>query len=63
VVWVLGTDGALRAVPIRTGASDGKNTAVLEGELAEGDAVVTGIAGAAAGAAPAASRRMPGRFL
>jgi HlyD family secretion protein len=63
VVWVLGTDGALRAVPIRTGASDGKSTAVLEGELAEGDAVVTGIAGAAAGAAPAANRRMPGRFL
>ena len=40
VVWVLDA-GKPRAVPVRLGASDGTVTEV-SGELAEGDAVVTG---------------------
>jgi HlyD family secretion protein len=63
-VWVLGADGALRAVPIRTGPSDGKNTAVLGGELAAGDRVVVGIVGAPSATSTRAQRAgPPGRFL
>jgi HlyD family secretion protein len=39
-VWVL-RDGQLSATTIRIGASDGKRTEVLKGDLAEGQAVVT----------------------
>jgi HlyD family secretion protein len=65
VVWALGADGALRAVSIRTGPSDGKSTAVLDGELAEGDRVVVGIAGAAPTGSAGGQRPAgpPGRFL
>jgi HlyD family secretion protein len=38
-VWVL-RDGVPSAVPVVTGLSDGRRTAVLEGELKAGDAVV-----------------------
>jgi HlyD family secretion protein len=65
-VWVLGADGAApRAVQIRTGPSDGKNTAVLGGELAEGERVIVGIAGAApsGGTGPQRPAGPPGRFL
>jgi HlyD family secretion protein len=65
-VWVLGPEGVLRAVPVRIGPSDGKNTAVLEGALAEGERVVVGIAGAARPAATNTSGQRPpgpGRFL
>jgi multidrug efflux pump subunit AcrA (membrane-fusion protein) len=65
VVWAVGADGALRSVTIRTGPSDGKRTAVLEGELSEGDRVVIGIAGAAPKGSTGAQRPAgpPGRFL
>jgi multidrug efflux pump subunit AcrA (membrane-fusion protein) len=67
-VWLLGTGGSLEPRFVVVGPSDGKNTAVLSGELAEGDAVVTGAAGAAQdarGAAPAGRPGQPrfGRFL
>ncbi len=39
-VWVQ-VDGAIRAVPVRTGVSDGVNTELLDGALAEGTSVVT----------------------
>ncbi len=65
VLYVLAQDGALRAVPVQIGPSDGSNTAVLGGELSEGDQVVIGVGGAtvpAAGGAPARGQR-PGRYL
>ena len=34
-------DGAPAAVPVRTGASDGDRTVILDGELSAGDAVIT----------------------
>jgi HlyD family secretion protein len=64
-VWVVAPDGALREVQIQTGPSDGKSTAVLGGELAAGDRVVTGLAGDAGATPAAAQNRRPGfgRFL
>jgi HlyD family secretion protein len=42
-VWAI-RNGALEPVRIRTGVSDGAMTAVVEGDLKEGDQVVTGMA-------------------
>jgi HlyD family secretion protein len=42
-VWTL-ENGQLKPVRVRTGVSDGVITAVLEGELADGATVVTGVA-------------------
>lgn len=50
VVYVL-QDGRLRRVPVKIGASDGKQTEIVSGELRAGDHVVTGFA-----AAPRAKR-------
>jgi HlyD family secretion protein len=70
VVYVLAPDGTLKASPVRAGPSDGTSTAIVGGELAEGDRVVVGVAGAArpAGSAAAAGaaggqRRPVGGFL
>jgi len=41
-VYVEDGHGGLRAVPLRTGISDGRFTQVLEGDLKAGDLVVTG---------------------
>jgi HlyD family secretion protein len=41
-VWVLGADGKLQSRRIRVGLSDGASTEVAEGDLHEGDVVVTG---------------------
>jgi HlyD family secretion protein len=41
-VWVL-RDGKLQLVRVRTGVTDGAMTAIVGGELTEGDRVVTGI--------------------
>jgi HlyD family secretion protein len=41
-VWVLGADGKLQPRRIKVGLSDGSATEVVEGELREGDVVVTG---------------------
>lgn len=41
VVWVL-RDGAPVRVPVRTGATDGSYTEVIDGELRAGDQVITG---------------------
>jgi HlyD family secretion protein len=64
-VWVLQADGTPKAVQVQTGPSDGKNTAVVGGELSEGDKVITGIAGAEGqpkGPQPQ-QQRGPPRFL
>jgi HlyD family secretion protein len=41
-VWVLGADGKLQSRRIKVGLSDGSATEVVEGDLKEGDVVVTG---------------------
>ena len=61
-VFVLLPDGKLKPVHIRTGISDGRYTQVLDGELQEGDAVVTGAATAKADAAGARMIGGGGRF-
>ena len=60
-VWVLVQDRPTR-VAVRTGISDGRDTAILDGELSEGTAVITGTASATAPAptaAPATSPLLP----
>lgn len=59
-VWVLAQDRPTR-VPVRTGLSDGRDTAILEGDLTPGTSVVTGTASATAPAAatPATSPLLP----
>jgi HlyD family secretion protein len=65
-VHVVGAGGALRAVGVRTGLSDGRFTQILDGEIREGDRVAVGVAtarssegGAFPGAAPATRGRRP----
>ena len=57
-VWVLAQDRPTR-VAVRTGISDGRDTAILDGELSEGTAVITGTASATAPAATAAPATSP----
>jgi len=48
-VHVLGADGALKAVNVKTGISDGRFTAITEGDLKAGDKIVVGFATAKVG--------------
>jgi HlyD family secretion protein len=59
-VWVLVQDRPTR-VPVQTGISDGKDTAILDGDLTPGAAVLTGATAttAPAAAAPATSPLLP----
>ena len=63
-VWVL-KDGKPRPVRLKTGVSDGSWTEVVQGELAEGDLVITDIAGGSAKPAQAnpSSSAMPRRMF
>ncbi|HYV86206.1 MAG TPA: efflux RND transporter periplasmic adaptor subunit [Patescibacteria group bacterium] len=58
-VWVL-RDGAPMRVPIKTGVTDGSTTEIVEGDLQEGDALITDLAGGAA--AKAAPGQAAGNF-
>jgi hypothetical protein len=42
-VWTAGADKQLKSVRVRLGITDGTNTELLNGELEQGTAVVTGI--------------------
>ena len=42
IVWVLGQDGKPERKRIKVGLSDGASTEIVEGELKEGDMVITG---------------------
>jgi HlyD family secretion protein len=55
-LWVL-RDGRPRPVVVRTGVSDGSFTDVIEGELREGDALITETIGSAGGGLPRSFRR------
>ena len=56
IVWVL-RDGKPQPVPIRTGISDGSVTEVAEGDLREGEALITEAVGAPGTGVPPAFRR------
>jgi HlyD family secretion protein len=57
-VWIL-RDGKPQAVVIRTGVSDGSLTEVVEGDLSQGDLVITDMSGGGSGAQQAGfPRRM-----
>jgi HlyD family secretion protein len=49
-VHVVGPRGALRAVAVRTGITDGRFTQILEGDLEEGERIAVGYATARSGA-------------
>ena len=55
-VWVI-RDGKLQPVRVRTGVTDGAMTAIVDGDLKEGDQVVTGIVGPGAAARGRPTRR------
>jgi HlyD family secretion protein len=60
VVWVLGPDGKPQMRRVRLGITDGVTTEVTEGELKEGEAVITAL-NSGGGARPASStQRAPG---
>jgi HlyD family secretion protein len=73
VVWKLGPNGKPQPVTVRVGINDGRVTEIVDGALAEGDQVITGMGGADGAAAPAGrgvgqqgggrGRRRPGQFL
>ena len=58
-VWVLGTDGQLRPVPVELGVNDGTTTAVIGGGLEVGDRVVTGVPAAGATASTSSTSSSP----
>jgi HlyD family secretion protein len=43
-VYVVGLDGKLKAVKVKTGISDGRFTAITEGDLTDGDKIAVGFA-------------------
>jgi len=43
-IYVLGADGNPKAVAVRTGITDGRHTAILEGDLGPTDKVIVGLA-------------------
>jgi HlyD family secretion protein len=57
-VWVLAQDRPTR-VPVRIGISDGRDTAILEGDLTPGTPVITGSASTTVQTTPATSPLLP----
>jgi HlyD family secretion protein len=62
VVWVLGQDGKPQARRIKVGLSDGASTEVVEGNLNEGDMVITGQTVSGSGAASSTQQNRPPGF-
>jgi HlyD family secretion protein len=60
VVWVLGQDGKPQARRIKVGLSDGASTEVVEGNLNEGEMVITGQTVTGSGSTQTQSNRPPG---
>lgn len=60
VVWVLGQDGKPQPQRIKVGLSDGASTEVVEGNLNEGDMVITGQTVSGADRPAATQSRPPG---
>ncbi|MBN2264832.1 MAG: efflux RND transporter periplasmic adaptor subunit [Candidatus Aminicenantes bacterium] len=62
-VWMMGEDGKLKMVFVRTGVADTAFTEIVRGELEEGDLVLTGTQSGIAPAASAGDRRMGGMIF
>jgi HlyD family secretion protein len=60
VVWVLGSDNKPQRRRIKIGLSDGAFTEVTDGELKEGEMVITGVTGASTSRPAAATQTAPG---
>jgi len=60
VVWVLGQDGKPQARRIKVGLSDGASTEVVEGNLNEGEMVITGQTVSGSGSTSTQQNRPPG---
>ncbi|MET0384536.1 MAG: efflux RND transporter periplasmic adaptor subunit [Polyangiales bacterium] len=60
-LWVLRGERPV-AVPVKTGITDGAHTEILEGELKEGDEVITDLAGPPASGTQNPARGGPGGF-
>ncbi|HJT65056.1 MAG TPA: efflux RND transporter periplasmic adaptor subunit [Pyrinomonadaceae bacterium] len=62
VVWVLGQDGKPQPRRIKIGLSDGASTEVVEGNLNEGDMVITGQTISGSGASSSTQQNRPPGF-
>src|SRR6185369_15951222 len=62
IVWVLGQDGKPQPRRIKVGLSDGASTEVVEGNLNEGDMVITGQTVSGSGAASSTQQNRPPGF-
>ena len=60
IVWVLGQDGKPQPRRIKVGLSDGASTEVVEGNLNEGDMVITGQTVSGSGSTSTQQNRPPG---
>ena len=60
VVWVMGQDGKLQSRRIKVGLTDGASTEVVEGNLVEGELVVTGQTITGAARTPSNTNAAPG---
>src|SRR6185369_10122415 len=60
IVWVLGQDGKPQPRRIKVGLSDGASTEVVEGNLNEGDMVITGQTVNGSGSTSTQQNRPPG---
>ena len=60
IVWVLGQDGKAQPRRIKIGLSDGASTEVVEGNLNEGDMVITGQTVSGSGSTSTQQNRPPG---
>ena len=60
VVWVLGQDGKPQSRRIKVGLSDGASTEVVEGNLNEGDMVITGQTVSSSSSSSSQQNRPPG---
>jgi HlyD family secretion protein len=60
VVWVLGQDGKPQPRRIKVGLSDGASTEVVEGNLTEGEMVITGQTVSGSGSSSTQQNRPPG---
>ena len=60
LVWVLGTDGKPQSRRIKVGLTDGISTEIVEGDLKEGDMVITGQTISAANKAQSSQTPAPG---
>lgn len=62
IVWVMGQDGKPQSRRIKVGLSDGASTEVVEGNLTEGEMVITGQSVSGSSSSPATQQNRPPGF-